>query len=132
MKFSDLFDINNVKDKMNKSYSNTKEFIKDKAPDLKDKVNRTYKDTSQYVQNKAPEVKEHVNKTYKVTSDYLRDRAPNVNTLSLGLKPRFYKTITKRTKYGLVFAGTCAFLFGFGYAMRPIADIYKAYGEKRK
>jgi hypothetical protein len=38
----------------------------------------------------------------------------------------------RTTKYSMMAAGVGLFLFGFGFAMRPIADIYNSNQNKKK
>jgi hypothetical protein len=88
------------------------------AEPYREKFNKTYESTSKTVNEtvrvNGPKIKEAANRTYSSAHSL---------TTSVG---RF----TRYTRYSMVAAGAGIFLFGVGYAARPIADIYREHRKR--
>lgn len=100
----------------------------------KDKISESYKDISAQAEKKLPEIKKSVNDTTRATIDAAKKVHNSVSQSRIHFEKAsnaafgFYKI----TKYSLIAAGAGVFLFGLGYVMRPIADIYSTNQAKKK
>jgi prophage DNA circulation protein len=94
------------KNKFNKTYH--------QVSDETAKASQVAKDKIPDIQRGARAVTNHASKAY--------EHIGNVG----GSVSRFYRF----TRYSMVAAGTGIFLYGVGYALRPVADIYKEHNRK--
>ncbi len=113
MKFFDRY-TKLFKEKFSETSENASKYV-DSA---KHQVNDSYETVKNTTTENLPKARDAVYKTYDST-------AKTVNKFS-GSVSRF----SRYGRYSMVLAGTGIFLFGVGYAARPIADIYKE--QKRK
>ena len=106
-----------VKKQIEETYSKTSDYVKEKTPEMKAKIEKGYCDSREYVKEKSPEMKAKMSENYQMVSRNISGYYKNIHTS--------FNKFGRNTRYGLIFAGGCTLLFGVGYAMRPVADIYK-------
>lgn len=141
-----------VTEKIIKNISNNVSHYKDKLAEIdyksyEDKISQKYIDLSAKADNDLQRIKITANNINSLAADKMKDvhktvsnpenikKAQNIlsnsSTKLNNLSNMVFSTY-RTTKYSMIAAGVGLFLFGFGFAMRPIADIYNSNQNKKK